>query len=61
MRAWYFSPSGTPEGVNGEADLSQVADAVRATRSPAHIGYRVIVTKSTVAGRNRRTRSRMAR
>jgi UDPglucose 6-dehydrogenase len=42
-----FLAVGTPEGVNGEADLSQVADAVRAI-APLLTGYRVIVTKSTV-------------
>jgi UDPglucose 6-dehydrogenase len=42
-----FVAVGTPEGVNGEADLSQI-DAV-ATELARHIdGYRVIVTKSTV-------------
>jgi UDPglucose 6-dehydrogenase len=42
-----FIAVGTPEGTNGEADLSQIAGVVDAMA--AHIdGYRVIVTKSTV-------------
>ena len=42
-----FLAVGTPEGANGEADLSQVAEAVREI-APHLTGYRVIVTKSTV-------------
>jgi UDPglucose 6-dehydrogenase len=42
-----FLAVGTPEGANGEADLSQVAEAV-SELAPHLIGYRVIVTKSTV-------------
>jgi UDPglucose 6-dehydrogenase len=42
-----FIAVGTPEGANGEADLSQIA-AVAGAIAP-HLGeYRVIVTKSTV-------------
>jgi UDPglucose 6-dehydrogenase len=42
-----FIAVGTPEGENGEADLSQMSSVVDAMA--AHIdGYRVIVTKSTV-------------
>jgi UDPglucose 6-dehydrogenase len=42
-----FVAVGTPEGVNGEADLSQI-DAVAAELARHIDGYRVIVTKSTV-------------
>jgi UDPglucose 6-dehydrogenase len=42
-----FIAVGTPEGDNGEADMSQIASVVDGMA--AHIdGYRVIVTKSTV-------------
>jgi len=42
-----FLAVGTPEGTNGEADLSQVEEAVREI-APHLTGYRVVVTKSTV-------------
>ena len=42
-----FLAVGTPEGIDGEADLSQVADAVRAI-APHLTGHRVVITKSTV-------------
>ena len=42
-----FIAVGTPEGLNGQADLSQIAAV--AAEIAAHLdGYRVIVTKSTV-------------
>ena len=42
-----FLAVGTPEGRNGEADLSQVSAAVAAIAG--HVdGYRIVVTKSTV-------------
>ena len=42
-----FIAVGTPEGTNGDADMSQIAAA--AEQMAAHLdGYRVIVTKSTV-------------
>jgi UDPglucose 6-dehydrogenase len=42
-----FIAVGTPEGANGEADLSQIA-AVAAAMAPHLVEYRVIATKSTV-------------
>ena len=42
-----FVAVGTPEGVNGEPDMSQIA-AVSAQLAAHLDGYRVIVTKSTV-------------
>ena len=42
-----FIAVGTPEGVNGAADLSQM-DAVVREMAPHLSGYRVVVTKSTV-------------
>ena len=41
------SPSGTPRGANGEADLSAVEDAARAIGATMD-GPKVIVTQSTV-------------
>jgi UDPglucose 6-dehydrogenase len=42
-----FLAVGTPEGSDGDADLSQVADAA-ASIAPHLTGYRVVATKSTV-------------
>jgi UDPglucose 6-dehydrogenase len=42
-----FLAVGTPEGTNGEADLSQVAEAV-GELAPHLVGYHVVATKSTV-------------
>jgi UDPglucose 6-dehydrogenase len=52
-----FLAVGTPEGVDGEADLSQVLTAATALIPSMQRGYRVVVTKSTVpVGTGRRLR-----